>query len=117
VPLPAGLRALASRDFRVYFAGTLVSQICTWMHLGTIVVAGCNTSLQLAAPDALRGRIMSLYTLLSGGIFPVSAFFVGAVSEAAGVSRAFALNGVLGLMALTLLISARRRRRPPALSP
>jgi MFS family permease len=75
---------------------------------GTLVVAGCNTSLQLTAPDALRGRIMSLYTLLSGGIFPVSALFVGAVSEAAGVSRAFAVNGLLGLGALALLVWGHR---------
>ena len=77
---------------------------------GTIGMIGCNTSLQLAAPDALRGRIMSLYTLLSGGIFPIGAFFVGAVSEAAGVSRAFAVNGVLGLATLGMLIAVRRRR-------
>lgn len=77
---------------------------------GTLVVVGCNTSVQLAVPDPLRGWIMSLYTLLWGGIFPVSAFFVGAISEAAGASRAFALNGVLGLIALALLISAHRRR-------
>jgi predicted MFS family arabinose efflux permease len=77
---------------------------------GTLVVVGCNTALQLAAPDALRGRIMSLYTLLSGGIFPLGAFFVGAVSEAAGVSLAFALNGALGLAALLLLMMARRTR-------
>ena len=76
----------------------------------TLTAIGCNTSLQLAAPDALRGRIMSLYTVLSGGIFPVSAFFVGAISEAAGVSRAFAVNGLLGLAALALLVSLRRRR-------
>src|SRR5262249_61587923 len=66
---------------------------------GTLVVAGCNTSVQLAAPDAPRGRLMSLYTLISGGIFPVSAFFVGAMSEAAGVSRTFAVHRVLGLAA------------------
>ena len=79
---------------------------------GTIGMAGVNTSLQLAAPDALRGRIMSLYTLLSGGIFPIGAFFVGTVSGAAGVSWALAVNGALGLVALTLLMSAHRRRRP-----
>jgi len=77
---------------------------------GTFVNTGCNTSLQLSAPDALRGRVMSLYTLLSGGIFPVSALFVGSVSEAAGVSRAFAVNGVLGLSVLALLLWGRRRR-------
>jgi len=78
---------------------------------GTLVVAGCNTSLQLATPDRLRGRIMSLYTLVSGGIFPLSAFFVGAVSQAAGVSRAFAVNGILGLVAVAVLIFLRQRRR------
>ena len=77
---------------------------------GTFVNTGCNTSLQLSAPDVLRGRVMSLYTLLSGGIFPVSALFVGSVSEAAGVSRAFAVNGVLGLSVLALLLWGRRRR-------
>jgi len=77
---------------------------------GTFVNTGCNTSLQLMVPDALRGRIMSLYTLLSGGIFPVSALFVGSVSEAAGVSTAFAVNGALGLGVLGLLAWTRQRR-------
>ena len=79
---------------------------------GTIGMAGRNTSLQLAAPGALRGRIMSLYTLLSGGIFPIGAFFVGAASKAAGISRAFAVNGALGLLALTVLVWVRRHHRP-----
>jgi predicted MFS family arabinose efflux permease len=70
---------------------------------GTIVMAGCNTSLQLGAPDALRGRVMSLYTLLSGGIFPLGAFWVGFVSEHWGVSRAFLVNGAAGLVALGML--------------
>ena len=70
---------------------------------GTIVMVGCNTSLQLAAPDALRGRIMSLYTLLSGGVFPIGAFWVGAVSEARSVSAAFLVNGLIGLGALAAL--------------
>jgi MFS family permease len=71
---------------------------------GTLVVAGCNTSLQLRAPDALRGRVMSLYTLLSGGIFPIGAFVVGVVSEHWGVSRAFLVNGVAGLAVLGALL-------------
>jgi MFS family permease len=70
---------------------------------GTLVMAGCNTSLQLAAPDRLRGRVMSLYTLLSGGVFPLGAVWVGFVSEHWGVPRAFWVNGVTGLLALGLL--------------
>jgi predicted MFS family arabinose efflux permease len=75
---------------------------------GTLVMAGCNTSLQLMAPDALRGRVMSLYTLLSGGMFPIGAFVVGALSERWGVSRAFAVNGALGLAALGVTVTLRR---------
>ncbi len=67
---------------------------------GTIAVAGCNTSLQLMAPDALRGRMMSVYILLSSGIFPIGAFVVGSLSQTWGVSTAFAVNGVVGLAAL-----------------
>jgi len=77
---------------------------------GTMVMAGCNTSLQLGAPDALRGRVMSLYTLLSGGIFPLGAFWVGFVSEHWGVSRAFLINGAAGIVAVGALSLWRRAR-------
>ncbi len=70
----------------------------------TVVSAACNTSLQLLAPDNLRGRVMSVYTLVSGGVFPLGAFWVGAVSEARGVSTAFAVNGSLGLAGLVAIL-------------
>jgi predicted MFS family arabinose efflux permease len=83
---------------------------------GTMVMVGCNTSLQLRAPDALRGRVMSLYTLLSGGVFPLGAFEVGFVSEHWGVQRAFLVNGLLGIAGLLALLSFRLQvRRRPAL--
>ena len=81
---------------------------------GTIVMAGCNTSLQLGAPDALRGRVMSLYSLLSGGIFPLGAFWIGFVSEHWGVSRAFLVNGAIGLVAVSALSLWWRLRARPA---
>jgi predicted MFS family arabinose efflux permease len=70
---------------------------------GLIVVASCNTRLQLAAPDELRGRMMSLYALVWGGVFPIGAFCVGAMSEAWGVSTAFAVQGAVGLTFLVAL--------------
>ncbi|MGH7355710.1 MAG: MFS transporter [Candidatus Rokuibacteriota bacterium] len=81
---------------------------------GIVVVAACNTSLQLLAPDALRGRVMSLYTLVSGGIFPVGAFWVGALSQVWDVSTAFRVNGVLGLGGTAALaLWWRLRQREP----
>jgi predicted MFS family arabinose efflux permease len=81
---------------------------------GLIMVASCNTRLQLAAPDELRGRMMSLYTLVWGGVFPIGAFCVGAISEAWGVSTAFFVQGTVGLTALISLSLWWRSRRPHA---
>jgi predicted MFS family arabinose efflux permease len=79
-------------------------------YFGLVVVASCNTRLQLAAPDELRGRMMSLYTLVWGGVFPIGAFSVGAISEAWGVSTAFLAQGAAGLAGLAALTLWWRRR-------
>jgi MFS family permease len=78
---------------------------------GTLVNASTNTSLQLRAPEALRGRVMSFYTLIAGGVFPIGAFWVGFVSEHWGVGRAFLVNGAAGLVVLATLLLWRRRSR------
>ena len=78
---------------------------------GLFLVASCNTRLQLAAPDELRGRILSLYTLVWGGVFPIGAFCVGAISEAWGVSTAFLVQGLAGFTGLAALTFWWRRRR------
>ena len=73
-------------------------------YFGIVLVASCNTAMQLSAPDALRGRVMSLYTWVYGGVFPVGAFLVGAISQAAGVSTAFLCAGAFGMLALAGLM-------------
>src|SRR5713101_8125379 len=72
---------------------------------GIVLVASCNTAMQLAAPDELRGRVMSLYTLVWGGAFPVGAFIVGSISEHCGVGRALLVNGMAGLTGAALLLA------------
>jgi len=84
-------------------------------YFGIMLMATCNTSMQLRAPDALRGRVMSLYTWVTGGVFPIGAFIVGSISEAWGVSAAFLWNGTLGLVALAgIMLWWRLRARAPA---
>jgi len=77
---------------------------------GLMLVASCNTRLQLSTPDELRGRMMSLYTLLWGGMYPIGAFCVGAISEAWGVSTAFFVQGAAGLTGFAALTLWWRRR-------
>ena len=72
---------------------------------GLILVASCNTAMQLSAPDELRGRVMSLYTLVWGGVFPIGAFMVGTVSEQWGVGTSLLVNGTAGLLGVVFLLS------------
>src|SRR5438552_9886079 len=109
IALAVSLCGLIGLSFtRVFWLAALIMAITGFS--GTLVMAGCNTTLQLRAPDALRGRVMSLYTLLSGGVFPIGAFWVGFVSEHWGVPRAFLVNGIPRLGALAALLLARGRR-------
>ncbi|HKA63040.1 MAG TPA: MFS transporter [Methylomirabilota bacterium] len=77
---------------------------------GVIAVVACNTTMQLASTDALRGRVMSIYTLVWGGVFPIGAFMVGAMSERWGVQRALATNGTIGLAGVAALLGWWRLR-------
>ncbi|MBI2161390.1 MAG: hypothetical protein HYU25_13620 [Candidatus Rokubacteria bacterium] len=48
---------------------------------------------------------------MHGGVFPIGAFLVGAISQAWGVSAAFLWNGSVGLLALGALMLSWRRCR------
>lgn len=53
---------------------------------GIIFATTANTLLQLTVPDALRGRVMSLYILLFAGTTPIGGFLIGSLSNVIGVS-------------------------------
>jgi MFS family permease len=67
---------------------------------GTISMAAtCNTIIQLTVPDALRGRVMSVYTTVFAGSVPLGGIFAGGVAAMAGVPVALAAGGVIALLA------------------
>ena len=63
------------------------------------VLAGLNTVVQLRAPEALRGRILSLYMLALGVIYPIGAIIQGAVADRIGLRTV-----VVGTAALLLAV-------------
>ena len=75
-----------------------------------LFAASCNTTLQLAAPDRLRGRVMSLYAWVFVGSTPIGAFLVGSVAETLGVAAACAAGGGCGLASVAGLALWWRRR-------
>jgi MFS family permease len=53
----------------------------------TAFAATANTSLQVAAPDYLRGRVMSLFFLLIAGSTPIGGFLTGFLAEQIGTQN------------------------------
>jgi MFS family permease len=54
-----------------------------------------NTAIQIATPDHLRGRVVSLYMLLFAGSTPVGGYLTGFMAEHIGTQAAV---GVLAAM-------------------
>jgi MFS family permease len=56
-----------------------------------------NALVQTLAPDALRGRVMSVYSLTFFGLIPLGALWAGAVAEAAGAPAAVIIGAAISL--------------------
>jgi MFS family permease len=59
----------------------------------TFFSATSQAMLQLTAPDALRGRVVSLYLLVFGGLQPVGSLLSGWLAAVGGTSLAFLVAG------------------------
>jgi MFS family permease len=89
-------------ELLVAVAPTLPLQILALVPLGAVSVtfaAGVNSSLQLAASPAMRGRVMSLYSVVFLGSTPIGAPLVGWLAEAASPRAGLALGGAAALVA------------------
>jgi MFS family permease len=75
--------------------------------------ATVNTTLQIHAPDRLRGRVMSVYSLVLGGLTPVGALVSGGLAEVWGAGGAFGVGGTVAL-ACTLGVLRWRPTAGPA---
>jgi MFS family permease len=81
-------------------APTLPLQVAALVPLGAASVtfaAGVNSSLQLAAGPALRGRVMALYSVVFLGSTPIGAPLVGWLAGAVDPRASLALGGVAAL--------------------
>lgn len=61
--------------------------------------ASTNATIQLASDNEHRGRVMSVYSLVFGGVTPIGALYAGAVSEATSPATCMAISGAVGLVA------------------
>jgi len=93
--------------------GAAVALLAVLGCLQILFSTGCNTTLQLASPDALRGRVMGLYALTFAGMTPFGSLLIGTVAEQFGVRTACAVGGTSGLVAVAALVFVAHRTGLP----
>ena len=64
---------------------------------GITMAATANATIQLAVPDGLRGRVMSVYTTVFAGSVPIGGLAMGAMASAIGIPITIAVGGILSL--------------------
>ncbi len=70
----------------------------------TLFATTANTSIQLAAPDHLRGRVVSLYMLLFAGSTPIGGLLMGLLADSIGTQWTVGLFA--GLCAVGVILGA-----------
>jgi MFS family permease len=68
----------------------------------TVWTSNSNSSLQLGAPDHLRGRVVGLYYYCFNGLGPVGGLLAGWLSARGGTGLAFVASGLTGLVVVAV---------------
>ncbi len=79
----------------------------------SLFTASANALVQLAAPDHLRGRVISLYLFAFAGLAPIGGLVAGWLAEHGGTPLAFGVAGVAGLIAAVWALREHGVARPP----
>jgi MFS family permease len=66
----------------------------------SLFTASANALVQLASPDHLRGRVVSLYLFAFAGLAPIGGIVAGWLADVGGTELAFAVAGLSGLAAV-----------------
>jgi MFS family permease len=94
--------ALAAVAFAPHYGVAVVALFLAGAGL-MLFNATTNTLLQRLSPDALRGRVMSMRTLLFAGMMPLGAMQMGALGEWLGPQAAVAIGAAACLVAATVV--------------
>jgi MFS family permease len=111
----ATLRSASPRTFAVGAAGFSIAMLALapvhtpglalvlLFALGltfSLFTASANALVQLASPDHLRGRVVSLYLFAFAGLAPIGGLVAGWLADVGGTELAFAVAGISGLAAI-----------------
>ena len=78
-----------------------------------LMINTINVTVQNSVPDALRGRVMSLYVTVFAGTAPIGGLLAGTLAEAFGAAAAFSIGAVLASGVLAVVAWRLRGARVP----
>ena len=87
-------------------SGTLLWTTLAFVAVGAgyiAVLSGLNTVVQIRAPAAVRGRVLSIYMMGLGIVYPLGAVVQGAIADHVGVEAVTVAGAVLLFAALAAL--------------
>jgi MFS family permease len=103
--------------FCVFLIGLTASPTFAWA-LAALALSGCamiifainsNTKIQEDVPDALRGRVMAVYSMVFLGLMPLGGLEAGYLAELRGPLSAVRINAALCLFVVAALYLWSRR--------
>ena len=80
-----------------FWLSLAIIMICGWGMVSYLAVA--NSFIQITVPNELRGRVMSVYSLVFLGTVPIGNAIMGVIAERLGTPRAVTVSGVVCLLA------------------
>lgn len=84
-----------------YHASLMILVFTGWGIVSFLAVG--NSFIQIATPDMLRGRVMSVYTMVFFGMAPIGNSVMGLIADAVGADRAVSIGAVICVSAGLLL--------------
>ena len=88
-----------------YFLACIVLVFCGFSMI--MFTTTSNSILQLNSPDNMRGRVMSVYSLVFGGLVPVGSLYTGTTAKYLGIQTTFLISGIIGFIGLFILLLRR----------
>lgn len=99
----------SSRHFWLSFALLLGAGFSMLVQMGS-----CNTLIQVMVPDRLRGRVMSVYSMMLIGVGPIGALISGKLAVRIGAPWTIAICGMASLVGAAVFAWQLPALRAPA---
>ncbi len=93
----------------IFWLSLLVIMVTGWGMVSYLAVA--NSFIQITVPDELRGRVMSIYSLVFLGTVPIGNAIMGVAADYLGTPHAVSVSGLICLLAACLFAKRYLKQR------